>query len=239
MHPRIPRQSADEQGDRRPDGDAGLLSAELATVVAGARRRAVRDGDRQIDTAHLLHSLLEADPGVRAVFVGPQVARLLGYLVQRSIGYGLRWQSAVEDFGAGPTATGPLVSGRLVTGPAGDRPAVTDADGFSPLAAAALECARARAGRRGDVLARGVDLLAGSVAHPRARAVEVLRRAGIDAEDLALRLENELGNKLDGELGDDLGTGLANDAEGRVGECAGGGGTGRVGECAGGGGTGP
>ncbi|MFJ3334215.1 Clp protease N-terminal domain-containing protein [Streptomyces sp. NPDC086766] len=230
MHPRIPRQSADEQGDRRPDGEAGLLSAELATVVAGARRRAVRDGDRQIDTAHLLHSLLEADPGVRAVFAGPQIARLLGYLVQRSIGYGLRWQSAVEDFGAGPPPTGPVVTGPLATGPVGARPDVTDTDGFSPLAAAALESARARAGRRGDVLARGVDLLAGSVAHPRARAVEVLTRAGIDAQDLALRLENELGSKLDGglgsRLGDDLGKGLDNDAESRVGECAKGGGTG-------------
>ncbi|MFF8943746.1 Clp protease N-terminal domain-containing protein [Streptomyces sp. NPDC014864] len=230
MHPRFPRQSADEQGDRPPDGHAGPLSAELATVVAGARRRAVRDGDRQIDTAHLLHSLLEADPGVRAVFVGPQIARLLGYLVQRSIGYGLRWQSAVEDFGAGPPTAGPLVSGRLVTGPEGNLPAVTDADGFSPLAAAALECARARAGRRGDVLARGVDLLAGSVAHPQARAVEVLTRAGIDAEALALRLENGLGDKLDGEFvgepGDELGTRLDNDAEGCVGECAGGAATG-------------
>ena len=87
---------------QRVDNDA-RLSDELASVVAGARRRAVRDGDRQIDTAHLLHSLLESDPEVRAVFgEGPQIARLLGYLVQRSIGYGLRWQSTVEDSGAYP-----------------------------------------------------------------------------------------------------------------------------------------
>lgn len=82
-------------------------------MVSGARRRALRDGDRVIDTAHLLHSLLECDPEVRAVFEsGPQLARLLAYLVQRSIGYGLRWQGGVEDSGAVPV--------------------VTQAEGFSP-----------------------------------------------------------------------------------------------------------
>ena len=97
MQPRIPRQSTTERdGANRVDNDA-RLTPELAAVVAGARRRALRDGDRQIDTAHLLHSLLESDPEVRAVFEGgdPQVARLLSYLVQRSIGYGLRWLSSV------------------------------------------------------------------------------------------------------------------------------------------------
>jgi len=67
VQPRIPRQSTSEQGIHRADSDA-RLSAELAAVVAGARRRALRDGDRQIDTAHLLHSLLESDPEARAVF---------------------------------------------------------------------------------------------------------------------------------------------------------------------------
>lgn len=63
------------------------LTVELASVVAGARRRAVRGGDRQIDTAHLLHSLVESGPDARAAFDdGRQVARVLGYLVQRSIG---------------------------------------------------------------------------------------------------------------------------------------------------------
>ncbi|CAM5241959.1 hypothetical protein SALBM311S_07504 [Streptomyces alboniger] len=68
-----------------PDDDV-RLSAELAAVVSGARRRAVRGGDRQIDTAHLLlHSLLESDPEVRSVFDSePRLARLMGYLVQRS-----------------------------------------------------------------------------------------------------------------------------------------------------------
>lgn len=131
---------------------------------------AVRDGDRQIDTAHLLHSLLENDPEVRAAFGGgPQLARLFGYLVQRSIGYGLRWQGGVEDSGAVPV--------------------VTTVEGFSPLASTALRQARVRAAARpgphtpdagraayGDS-ARGVDLLAAVLADPQTRAVEVLGRA--------------------------------------------------------------
>ncbi|MEV5439771.1 Clp protease N-terminal domain-containing protein [Streptomyces sp. NPDC052682] len=161
MHPHVPRQPAREQGVRRAQNDA-RLSAELAAVVAGARRRAVRDGDRQIDTAHLLHSLLESDPEVRAALgEAAQIARLLGYLVQRSIGYGLRWQSGVEDSGSVPV--------------------VTEGAGLSPLAAACMADACARAARRGPGPARGVDLLAAIVAEPQARAVEVLGRAGVDA----------------------------------------------------------
>ncbi|MFI9601049.1 Clp protease N-terminal domain-containing protein [Streptomyces sp. NPDC052043] len=168
---RVPRQPPSGQDAPRPDDDA-RLSAELAAAVAGARRRAVRDGDRQIDTAHLLHALLESDPEVRALFDGgPQMARLLGYLVQRSIGYGLRWQGAVEDSGA--------------------LPVVTEADGLSPAACAALEHACERAARRGDDLARGVDLLAAVVVDPQARAVEVLTGAAIDAGELAARLDND------------------------------------------------
>ncbi|MDX3519371.1 peptidase [Streptomyces scabiei] len=118
----------------------GGLTDELASVVAGARRRALRDGDRQIDTAHLLHSLVESDPEVRAVFDGPQVARLLGYLVQRSIGYGLRWRFGVEDAGAVPGGAG--------------RP------GWSPVASRAMTRAYDRAVLRGAESAHGVDLLA-------------------------------------------------------------------------------
>ncbi|WDF36559.1 Clp protease N-terminal domain-containing protein [Streptomyces sp. T12] len=172
MQPRIPRQSAQEQDCRRPDAaaDDARLSDELAAVISGARRRAVRDGDRQIDTAHLLHSLLERDPDVYAVFGdGPQIARLLGYLVQRSIGYGLRWQGTVEDSGAVPV--------------------VLDGEGFSPLAASAMEHACRRAARRGDPQARGVDLLAAIVTDPQARAVEVLARAGIDANAVRARID--------------------------------------------------
>ncbi|MEU9354586.1 Clp protease N-terminal domain-containing protein [Streptomyces griseoloalbus] len=170
MQPRIPRQSAQEfpeRAIRRADSDA-RLSAELAAVVAGARRRAVRDGDRQIDTAHLLHSLLESDAEVTAAFGdGPQIARLLGYLVQRSIGYGLRWQSAVEDSGV---------------------PVVAEAAGFSPLAAGCMAYAHERAAHHGRGPACGTDLLAAIVVNPQARAVEVLRRAGIDPCELSDRL---------------------------------------------------
>ncbi len=177
VRPRIPRQPVPERDGGRPDDDAGL-SAELVAVVAAARRRAVRDGDRQIDTAHLLHTLLEADPEVRAVFAdGVRIARLLGYLVQRSIGYGLRWQTSVEDSGALPVVS----VGESV---------VAEADGCSPAASAALEHARARAARRGDGPAGRLDLLAAVTADPGSRAVEVLARAGIDARELAARIDD-------------------------------------------------
>ncbi|MGW0867899.1 Clp protease N-terminal domain-containing protein [Streptomyces koelreuteriae] len=176
VHHRIPRQSAPEHGIHRAENDA-RLSDELASVIGGARRRAVRDGDRQIDTAHLLHSLLESDPEARAVFGdGPRIARLLGYLVQRSIGYGLRWQSGVEDSGAVPV--------------------VAECAGFSPLAAASMEYACERAARRGGP-ARGIDLLAAILVDAQARAVEVLARAGIDPYEVLARLDG--GPGLPGE----------------------------------------
>jgi hypothetical protein len=169
VQPRIPRQSAAGRG--RPHAESDVrLTEELAAVVAGARRRALRDGDRQIDTAHLLHTLLESDPEVRAVFAdGSQVARLLGYLVQRSIGYGLRWQGGVEDSGAVPV--------------------ITATPGWSPLAAGAMEDACGRAGRRGMTRAHGVDLLAAIVAAPESRAVEVLGHAGVGADEIVARIE--------------------------------------------------
>ncbi|MEU6388157.1 Clp protease N-terminal domain-containing protein [Streptomyces sp. NPDC046939] len=153
-----------------PNAPAAPLSDELALVVAGARRRALRDGDRQIDTAHLLHSLLETDPDVRAAFDDKgQVARLLGYLVQRSIGYGLRWQGAAEDSGAVPVVVG----------------GATD---WSPPAAAAMEAGTGRASSRGEERARGVDVLAALAADTECRAVEVLGRAGVDVARLRQRL---------------------------------------------------
>ena len=175
---RITRQTAHDQGGPRPHDAAGL-GAELAAVVAGARRRAVRDGDRQIDTAHLLHSLLESDPEVRAaVGDAPQLARLLGYLVQRSIGYGLRWQSTVEDSGAIAVVPDPALYGGEPR----------DAGGWSPAAAAAMEDARRRAVERGETRVRGTDLLAALVVDPGSRAVEVLERAGIPAHPLRARI---------------------------------------------------
>ncbi|WP_431993131.1 peptidase [Streptomyces albogriseolus] len=167
MRSPLPRQQAQRpqaQAARGADDDAGL-GAELTDVVAGARRRVVRGGDRYIDTAHLLHSLLESDPEVRAAFgEGAAVARLLGYLVQRSIGYGLRWQGSVED--------------------ADGLPVVEGAAGFSPLAAVCVARARERAARRGEGAVRGTDLLAELVVEPQARAVEVVRRAGVEPHEV-------------------------------------------------------
>ncbi|MEU9141659.1 Clp protease N-terminal domain-containing protein [Streptomyces sp. NPDC048404] len=178
MPPRIPQQSAGASGPKHVGIEAGL-GAELAPVVSGARRRALRDGDRQIDTAHLLHSLLECDPEVRAVFEGgPQLVRLLGYLVQRSIGYGLRWQSAVENSGAGPVTAG--------------------GNNWSPVAADALGEAYERAVLRGDERARGLDLLAALLADPRSRAVEVLGRAGVDLPRLLERVEHGHEERVEG-----------------------------------------
>ncbi|MFH8486605.1 Clp protease N-terminal domain-containing protein [Streptomyces longisporoflavus] len=168
-----------EPGPTRAETES-RLSAALASVVAGARRRAMRDGDRQIDTAHLLHSLLETDADVRAALDdGAQVVRLLGYLVQRSIGYGLQWQGTVEDSGAMPLlrAAG--------TGSGGKE------TGWSPSAATAMEAAVERAARRGEAHALGVDLLAALAADPDCRAVEVLRRAGADARVILRRLEDD------------------------------------------------
>jgi ATP-dependent Clp protease ATP-binding subunit ClpA len=168
VQPPIPQYRAAERGLNRTDIEA-RLGEKLAAVVAGARRRAFRDGDRQIDTAHLLHTLLESDHEVSAVFgSGRQVARLLGYLVQRSIGYGLRWQGGVEDSGALRTVR---------------------EDGWSPVAAGAVEHACALAERRGGELPDGLDLLAAIVADSESRAVEVLERAGVDVPVLRLRLE--------------------------------------------------
>ncbi|MEU8764218.1 Clp protease N-terminal domain-containing protein [Streptomyces sp. NPDC048659] len=150
------------------------LAPELVTAVTGARRRALRDDDRQVDTAHLLHSVLEADPETAAAFEDAgQRARVLGYLVQRSIGYGLRWQGSVEDTGAGLPV------------PRGDQGA---AAGWSPAAAAALAGAFERAAVRGERRVRGLDLLAALAADPANRAGEVLRRAGVEPGELALRI---------------------------------------------------
>ena len=143
------------------------LTIELATVVAGARRRALRDGDRQVDTAHLLHSLIESDPAVGAAFEGAaQLARVLGYLVQRSIGYGLRWRASAES-GPGP---------------------VIGSGSWSPVAAAAMEGALERAALRGEQRASGLDVLAVLAADPDCRAVEVLLRAGVDPGALTGRI---------------------------------------------------
>ncbi|MFE3434028.1 Clp protease N-terminal domain-containing protein [Streptomyces sp. NPDC059171] len=167
---RIPEQPAPSH----PELDA-RFTHELAAVLTGARRRALRDGDRQVDTAHLLHSLIETDPEVREAFDGgPQLARVLGYLVQRSIGYGLRWQGSVEDSGAVPVVRAPA------------------ADGWSPSALAAMDDALYRAASRGEGRAGGLDLLAALAADAESRAVEVLARGGVDAGWLSGRVAGVL-----------------------------------------------
>ncbi|WP_267246350.1 Clp protease N-terminal domain-containing protein [Streptomyces sp. PR69] len=176
MHFPTPRTSGRPASRPAQDGVCSdAFDAQLATVVAGARRRAQRDGDRQIDTAHLLHSLLEWDPDARAALGGEQqIARVLGYLVQRSIGYGLRWQGSVEDSGALPVVKG-AADGR-------------GCPGWSPAAAAAMRAAGERARLRNAGYADGVDLLVCLAADPECRAVEVLGRAGVDAALLTERI---------------------------------------------------
>lgn len=156
-------------------------------MVAGARRRAFRDGDRQIDTAHLLHTLLESDPRARAAFVGgpPQVARLLGYLAQRSIGYGVQWSGSVEDSGARHQVS--LRDVQSIQAAQGGA-----MSGWSPAAVAAMGAAAVRARARGVSHADGPDLLAALAGDPECRAVEVLRQAGVDAELLVAALDGEL-----------------------------------------------
>ncbi|MEU8827192.1 peptidase [Streptomyces sp. NPDC048636] len=167
------------------------LGGRLTAVVAGARRRAFRDGDKHIDTAHLLHSLVESDPRVHGAFAGgpPQVVRLLGYLVQRTIGYGLGWSGRVEESGAGAAgAPGPTGArdGGLSAAPGWAAP------GWSPAAAVALEAAVRRAAARGVASADGPDLFAALLRDRGCRAVEVLRRSGIEVECLVMRVDGEL-----------------------------------------------
>ncbi|WP_244375996.1 hypothetical protein [Streptomyces ficellus] len=89
--------------------------------------------------------------------------RVRGYLVRRSIGYGLRRQESVEDSGAVPTLPEADVSGWS--------PAARRGDGRRPAA-----------GRTPGRPARDrLDPLAALCADPACRAVEVLTRAGVDA----------------------------------------------------------
>jgi hypothetical protein len=121
------------------------LGADLRAVVAAARRRASRDADRQVDTAHLLHSLLESDPAARQALdhatagragavVHGRAARVLAYLAQRPIGYGMRWRGAVEETGAPtpPPAPVSVASGPNSPQPAGLQPAAQSPSDFSP-----------------------------------------------------------------------------------------------------------
>ncbi|MDI5962651.1 Clp protease N-terminal domain-containing protein [Streptantibioticus silvisoli] len=171
-----PQATSREHGRGGRPAAASWAGPELRAVIAGARRRAHRDAERQIDTAHLLHALLECDAGARealgraangAAAADPalRVARVLAYLAQRSIGYGLRWRSTVEG--------------------AADRPPAAGSTGYSPCALIALTDAVGRAAARGAGRIEGVDLLGALAADPDARAAEVLRAAGVDPARLA------------------------------------------------------
>jgi ATP-dependent Clp protease ATP-binding subunit ClpA len=62
-----------------------------------------------------------------------------------------------------------------------------------------MEYARERAAQRGREQADGVDLLAAIVVDPEARAVEVLERAGVDADELCARIEKRAQEYAGGE----------------------------------------
>lgn len=172
-------EARDEHGGRVRRHQDARLGTELLAVVAGARRRASRDADPQIDTAHLLHSLLEGDPRSREALAQAvngtagtgqdgRTARVLAYLAQRTIGYGMRWRGAVEESAAPGAGAG------------------TEPSRLSPAATAALSEATARAAGRGAHVAEGPDLLRALAADAGCRAAQVLRAAGVDPRRLVV-----------------------------------------------------
>ncbi|WP_052442977.1 Clp protease N-terminal domain-containing protein [Streptacidiphilus neutrinimicus] len=138
------------------------LVGALAVVVARARRRALRAGDPEVDTGHLLHALLETDESALGVAapLPMQATRLMGYLVQRSIGFGRLWR-----FGEGVADRERERSAGLA---------------WSATAAGAL----GRAARGGGSV---LDLLRELATVPDSRAAEILRGAGIDPSAVVQR----------------------------------------------------
>jgi hypothetical protein len=138
----------------------------LEPVTARARRRAVRTGDTEIDTGQLLHALLESDErALRLVAPQPtQATRLMGYLAQRTIGFGRDW---LPGEGAGVRSVPP---------------------GWSRSAAAALGRAELAALIRDGGEPEALDLLAELVGDVECRAAEVLLGAGVDLEGAAARV---------------------------------------------------
>lgn len=142
--------------------EEAALAGTLAVVAARARRRALRAGDPEVDTGHLLHALLETDESALGVAapLPVQATRLMGYLVQRSIGFGRLWR-----FGEGVTDRERERSAGLA---------------WSASAAGAL----GRASRsEGTVL----DLLRELATVADSRAAEILRGAGIDPSAVVQR----------------------------------------------------
>ncbi|MEZ0092924.1 Clp protease N-terminal domain-containing protein [Streptacidiphilus sp. EB129] len=158
-----------EQAAQHAGGPGG---PGLGAVVTRARRRAVRAGDAEIDTGHLLHALLESDDRVLglAAPLPAQATRLMGYLAQRSIGFGRHWGS-----GEGENALGAVLP---------------SLPGWSRSAAAALArvgpSARIRTGGHPEAL----DLLGELAADPSCRAAAILQGAGVDPLVVALRVRS-------------------------------------------------
>ncbi|MFC1420975.1 Clp protease N-terminal domain-containing protein [Streptacidiphilus cavernicola] len=149
----------------------------LEPVAARARRRAVRAGDAEVDTGHLLHALLESDQRALGLLaqLPTQSTRLMGYLAQRSIGFGRDWRPG-EGAGA-PRA-------RLSASP-----------GWSRSATAALGRAGLAALIRDGGEPDSLDLLAELVSDPESRAAEVLLGAGVDLAAAAARVRAVAGDR--------------------------------------------
>jgi len=158
---------------REPDR-AHATPGSLSRIAAGARRRALRAGDAEVDTGHLLHALLESDDRALGL-TAPQAAqstRLMGYLAQRSIGFGREWRS-----GEGAGSHRAQERNRL-------RWSRSAGDALEQASRVAL----ARSGQEADAL----DLLAQLAADPSCRAVEILCGAGVDPGAVAARVRAEV-----------------------------------------------
>ncbi|MFC1444224.1 Clp protease N-terminal domain-containing protein [Streptacidiphilus sp. N1-10] len=147
----------------------------LAPVMARARRRAVRAGDAEIDSGHLLHALLESDEQVLGLAAPQptQATRLMGYLAQRSIGFGRDWQQGEGE--SADEGTG-IPRQRLALQP-----------GLSDAAEAAVGRARVAALVRDAGEADPLDLLAELASDPGSRAAKMLKGAGADPSEVAVR----------------------------------------------------
>jgi ATP-dependent Clp protease ATP-binding subunit ClpA len=149
-------------------GPAGPGS--LSQVAARARRRALRAGDAEVDTGHLLHALLESDDRALELIAPDQAqsTRLMGYLVQRSIGFGREWRSG-EGAGLHRAQERAVVRWSRSAGDALER---------------ASRSARIRVGEEAGAL----DLLAQLAADPACRAAEIMRGAGVDLGAVLARI---------------------------------------------------
>jgi len=162
------------QPDLREPVRGHAASGSLSRIAAGARRRALRAGDAEVDTGHLLHALLESDDRALGL-TAPQLAqstRLMGYLAQRSIGFGRAWRSGE---GAGT-----------------HRAQERDRLRWSRSAGDALEQASRVALARTGQEANALDLLAQLAADPSCRAVAILCGAGVDPGAVAARVRAEV-----------------------------------------------